>query len=130
MTTRADIVAEARAWLNVPFHHQGYSRAGCDCIGLIAGVALHCGLPGASEWQQDPNCHNYSPQPDPRLLLTLAGRFLDAVPRDNLDLADILLMRFERDPMHFALASMVRPLYVIHALSRLGRVAEHRVDLK
>ena len=39
--TRMDAVAEARAWLDTPFHHQASIKgAGCDCIGLIKGVGV------------------------------------------------------------------------------------------
>ena len=33
------IVAEARGWLGVPWRHQGRSRAGIDCVGLVVQVA-------------------------------------------------------------------------------------------
>jgi hypothetical protein len=35
---RADIVTEARAWLDVPWEHQGRSRLGVDCVGLVQKV--------------------------------------------------------------------------------------------
>lgn len=35
---RADIVAEARKWLDVPFMHQGRNRQGVDCVGLVQMV--------------------------------------------------------------------------------------------
>jgi cell wall-associated NlpC family hydrolase len=37
--TRLDVVIEARRWLGVPWRHQGRTRAGVDCVGLIALVA-------------------------------------------------------------------------------------------
>lgn len=46
MTARADVVAEARAWLGTPFHWQASLKGvGCDCKGLVAGVARELGLP-------------------------------------------------------------------------------------
>jgi cell wall-associated NlpC family hydrolase len=38
------IVAEARGWLGVPWRHQGRSRAGIDCVGLVVRVARALGL--------------------------------------------------------------------------------------
>jgi NlpC/P60 family putative phage cell wall peptidase len=39
MPTRADIVAEARAWLGTPYRHQASLKGvGCDCLGLVRGV--------------------------------------------------------------------------------------------
>ena len=38
--SRADaIVAEARAWIGTPYHHQASLKGvGCDCLGLLRGV--------------------------------------------------------------------------------------------
>jgi cell wall-associated NlpC family hydrolase len=38
--TRADIEREALSWIGVPFHHQGRSRHGVDCLGLIVCTAF------------------------------------------------------------------------------------------
>lgn len=37
--TSERIVAEARAWLGVPWRHQGRTRCGVDCVGLVVCVA-------------------------------------------------------------------------------------------
>lgn len=37
--TRERIVAEARAWIGTPYHHQASARGvGCDCLGLVRGI--------------------------------------------------------------------------------------------
>lgn len=47
MITSADVVAEARRWENTPFHWQASRRGrGCDCKGLILGVARELRIPG------------------------------------------------------------------------------------
>jgi NlpC/P60 family putative phage cell wall peptidase len=39
MTTREQIVAAARGWLDTPYHHQASVKGvGCDCLGLIRGL--------------------------------------------------------------------------------------------
>ena len=38
------IVAEARTWLGVLWRHQGRTRAGIDCVGLLVCVARALGL--------------------------------------------------------------------------------------
>jgi cell wall-associated NlpC family hydrolase len=131
MTTRQQLVDEARQWIGTPFVHQAYRKGiGADCIGLIAGVALSFAMPDAVAWAQRPDCHNYAEQPDPKMLLRLTNEFLLPVctEYDALMPADIVLMRFESDPMHFALVTSLTPFLVVHALSRLGRVAEHHID--
>lgn len=44
MTTREDIVAAARTWIGVPWRHQGRSRRGVDCAGVVARVGRDLGL--------------------------------------------------------------------------------------
>lgn len=42
---RNQIVSITRSWLHTPFHHQMRTRGvGCDCIGLIIGVAHEFGI--------------------------------------------------------------------------------------
>lgn len=46
--TRDMIVAEAREWVGTPFHwQQSVKRHGCDCKGLLVGVARELGMPEA-----------------------------------------------------------------------------------
>lgn len=37
------IVEEARKWLDVPWKHQGRSRNGIDCVGLLVAVGVELG---------------------------------------------------------------------------------------
>jgi hypothetical protein len=38
--TRPAIINAARRWISTPFHHQGrMCGVGCDCLGLIIGIA-------------------------------------------------------------------------------------------
>lgn len=39
-----DFIAAARGWIGTPCRHQGRSRAGVDCIGLVVMAARDCGL--------------------------------------------------------------------------------------
>lgn len=44
MTTPDDVIAEARKWDRVPYHHQGRVRAGVDCVGLVVVVLSALGV--------------------------------------------------------------------------------------
>lgn len=47
--TGADVVTEARSWIGTPFHWQASLKGvGCDCKGLVWGVARELGLPEAA----------------------------------------------------------------------------------
>lgn len=44
MTTRDEIIAEARSWLGVKWRHQGRTRHGLDCAGIVVVVGRALGL--------------------------------------------------------------------------------------
>lgn len=133
MTTRADLVAEARTWVGTRYHHQGRLKGvGVDCIGLIGGVALACALPGAREWAEDAPLHAYARRPDATLLMASCSRFMDRVPNaTDIQPADVLVFAIEGEPRHFALVSALRPTRVIHAYALLSarRVVEQSLPI-
>lgn len=119
MITRDDVVAEARSWLGTPFKHQGRLKLiGCDCVGLIYGVAWALG------WQYD-NVGTYNHRPHwATMAKELRARLVPIKIDETLE-ADILLMAFEREPSHLAL---ITDKGIIHAAAMLRRVVEHRLD--
>ena len=67
----------ARAWLDVPFHHQGRSRVqGIDCVGLAIVVARDLELIDAEVESTLP--HTYERIPDPKLMASLLHQHMDA----------------------------------------------------
>jgi hypothetical protein len=44
VTTRADLLAAARAYLGTPWHHMGRNRRRLDCVGLLLCAARDAGL--------------------------------------------------------------------------------------
>ncbi len=130
MTSRADVVAEARRWLGVPYAHQGRTRAGVDCGGLVGAVAVMLGRVPADWWaaQFDPLHAGYGRQPALGRLQGICERWMLRMPQARP--GDVLLMRFEAEPQHLAIAADYRHggLSMVHALARSGRVAEHRLS--
>lgn len=128
MTTRAQVVQEARSWIGTRWHHGAALKAvGTDCIGLIGGVAMVLRMQGAAAWKDDVAFKGYGRRPDPVQLLGGCEKYLDPAtgPRQ---LADILVMRFEEDPQHFGIVSALDPAYMIHAYAGARKVAENRID--
>jgi cell wall-associated NlpC family hydrolase len=115
--TRADVVAAARAYLGVPWIHQGRSRAGLDCGGLIVCVAHDLGL-----WA-DFDVSGYGREPDGAMLRQHLERQATRVLEHAL--GDILLLRFVRLPQHLAICT---ELGIIHTYAQVGAVVEHRLD--
>lgn len=116
MTTRQDIVDEARKHLGCRWVHQGRSRAGVDCVGLVIKVAHGLGLSTF-------DIADYSRQPDPAMMRALLAEHME--PASKPQLGDVLLMRFEKEPQHVAI---VTDIGIIHAYAQARRVVEHRLD--
>lgn len=130
MVSRAEIVAEAKTWKDTPYQHQQRLKGiATDCLGLIGGVALALGLPGAQQWADDPAYHCYGPIPDSKLLVSGCDQYMDRVSLDQIDIGDVLVMSFERRPQHFGIVSQVNPMYVIHAYNSVGKVVENGITM-
>lgn len=126
MIERRAIVEEAREWIGTPFAHgQMLKGVGCDCIGLIAGVAAAVGIAEAGRWRNDARFKGYGPTPDPRKLLAACAEYLDEIPVTRALIGDILQYTFSKDPMHFAILSRPSPWYVIHGYQRAKGVVEN-----
>ncbi len=122
MLARQQLIDAARDWLGVPFVHQGRSRRGVDCAGLVICVGREIGL-----LPPDYDVNGYRRSPD-GTMLTECDRRLLAV--GSLEDAHVAVMRFSEEPQHLAFVVPYRHggLAVIHALQRSGSVVEHRID--
>lgn len=121
MTTRAEIVAAARSYLGVRWHHQGRNRAGLDCIGLVIAVAKDLGL-------SDYDINGYARIPDGKTLRATMCEQMDVLKREPLP-GDVLLFAFQRNPLHTAIVTDAPiGLGMIHAFANKRMVVEHRLD--
>ena len=117
----------ARTWVGVRWKHQGQTRNGVDCLGLIGCVAAEAGISNAWITDESAEFKGYGWQPDPARIAAGCARYFDpvnGVPR----LGDVLLMKFEAEPMHFAIVSGTEPRYMIHAHAFAQKVVENRID--
>lgn len=123
MTTRADVVAQAREWIGTPFHHQARLKGvGVDCIGLVIGVARELGIVAA-----DFDIAAYPRTPD-RTLMPLADLHMQRAEPPLLS-GQIVVVDFAGDPQHFGIVAPYRHggLSMIHAASKHGEVIETRL---
>jgi NlpC/P60 family putative phage cell wall peptidase len=121
MTERHQIIAEARAWLKTPFHHQASVKGvGCDCGGLVRGVADALGI------NTDGVPSNYAREPANGMLQQILNKYLYETndPRPG----DVVLFRLLKEPQHLGI--LTAKDYVIHAYQPTGYVTEHRLDDK
>lgn len=117
MITREKFVAEARSWVGVRWLHQGRTRAGVDCIGLVLATCWALGL-------TDYDVRGYGRSPDADFMRREADRLMTRT--DDVQPGDVYLMRFAPDspPQHLAIAT---DHGLLHAWATARRVAEVRI---
>ena len=98
----ARVAAEARKWIGTPFQWgQSQKGVGCDCKGLLAGVARKLKLAEAG------NIYalkaDYDPYFDPKLLKEGIAATFD--PVDEMKPGDVLLCKLNGSPGHLAIYS-------------------------
>jgi NlpC/P60 family putative phage cell wall peptidase len=134
------IVQEARSWIGTRFHHQGrikatsQHRGGCDCIGLVIGVAEQLGVTFLQDGQRvnalAVDQTGYGKFPDGRRLQQQLGQYLQEIATTDIMPGDVLLFRFDANPQHVALVSDYgqNELGIIHCYAQVRKVVEHHLS--
>ena len=101
MTRGLEVVAAARAWLETPFvWGQSVKGVGCDCKGLVAGVARELDWPEAASVQA--LARDYR-QVDPARLKAGLRALFDHV--GTIEAGDVLLLTVAGKAQHLAIAT-------------------------
>lgn len=119
------IIAQARTWLGTPFHHQGRLKGvGCDCLGMIIGIADELQLTHDDVLLSSFDRTDYSHTPNTTALLTTMEAYLQEIT--DIQPGDIALMQIQNNPQHLGIITNYPrgKLGIIHALSGQG-VVEH-----
>ncbi len=85
MLTADSFITAARAYLGVPWQHQGRSRFGIDCVGLLVCVARDLGI-------QIEDMRAYEREPGAHDLARMLRRHCVSVPVAGMRPGDIVLM--------------------------------------
>jgi len=126
------VVDEARQWIGTPWVHQARTRGlGCDCVGLVGGVAVALGAVHARWWEQEFDLLHggYAQTPGRQMLRAACDKYMDRVA-GAAQSGDVMLMRFGPEPQHLAIyaRSDDGAETMIHAYSPAGRTVEHRIN--
>jgi len=114
----ADAFSEAaRAFVGVPFLHQGRTRNGVDCIGLVIAALTRCGI----VYYEEPPTYARRPNGD-SLLAPLRQYCTEA---DAGEPGTVVAIRFRREISHVAIMTGST---IIHAYEGVRRVVEHGYD--
>ncbi|QQP96486.1 C40 family peptidase [Lysobacter enzymogenes] len=114
----------ARGYLGSPFRHQGRSRSGLDCVGLVV-LAL------ADQGRAVADVTTYGRDPHHGLLEQhLVETFGPAIARTDLHPGDIVAIEYSGATRHVAIVGDYPGggLSLIHTDQTVGRVTEHRLD--
>lgn len=122
MTTRAEIIAEARTWIGTPWIHGGRLKGvACDCVGQMICAPRALGV-----FPPDFDIRGYGRNPEPQVMVKFLRIHMDEIPVGEATGADVLLVRPGRLPQHLQLLTFDGT--VIHAIDRKRGVREHRLD--
>lgn len=130
MVSQYEVIAQARDWIGVPFAHQGRSRSGVDCLGLLVMVAQGLALNFQCRPVRDCDDVTYGHRPDTVQLRAGLCAYLEPLSITAMQPADIVLMRVEHVPQHLAIVSdYPEPGQrgMIHAYAPARKVVEHRL---
>lgn len=123
---RQAFIAEARTYVAeaVRFRHQGRSRHGVDCAGLLLASMAAIGRPIA-------DLEAYGREPlGGGLRAMLVANLGEAIPKAEMRPGDVALMRFRGEPSHVGLLGdyLYGGLSLIHTFAQIRKVVEHRLD--
>ena len=120
---RSQVVEYARSWKDVPYRHQGRSRLGVDCAGILVEIARMVNI-------EITDVLNYSREPSTFSLKEQMDRVLCPIDRDDILPGDALLFKIDILPQHVAIVSdyLYGGLGMIHAYTKVKKVVEHRLN--
>jgi len=122
MPNRDDIVAEARKWIDVPWRHQGRTRLGIDCAGLVI-------LVGNSLDLINYDTTNYQRKTHGQDFLNHFRMNMDEKSITEVLPGDVMLFRDRQYPCHAAIVGGTpNALTIIHAYARVRKVIEERLN--
>jgi len=124
MPSRAEVIAEARRWIDTPYHHMGRNRgASCDCIGLVIGIARRLRLPCPTDRElpvYTPLPHNHIAQRTVETLMDISSK-----PRPSPGQVGLFWFRQKNHGQHFCIfGDQKGRLTMIHAYLNSDFVVE------
>lgn len=124
---REEVIRVAETWIGTRWVHQASCKgAGTDCIGLIAGVADECGSEEAHAFLCTPEWRRYGRNPQADMMFEMCDRLMDRIPSHTAEIADVLMFRQEKHPMHFGFIAPDNQM--IHAWAVVRKVVKHQLD--
>jgi cell wall-associated NlpC family hydrolase len=124
----AEVIAIARETIGTPYRHQGrVNGVALDCAGVPVHIAQRLSITLTPYTQ-------YGRTPVPLEMRAALDAHLTRVAKTDLQLADVVWIRFSREPQHLGIVAdyPLGGFSLIHAYNGAGlnKVVEHRLDLQ
>ena len=118
LVTGQSIVTEARSWLNVRWRHQGRTRQGVDCAGLVVLVGRGLGL-------VDYDSTAYDRRPEGQGFVEHLRAAMDGVPIVDAGPGDVLVFADAAYPCHCGFLTKKHEVpHLLHAHALRRKVIE------
>lgn len=129
------IIEEALGWVGTRFKHQGrlkkseHHYGGCDCLGLVIGVAKSLGIKSLTgEFLESLDNPIYPKLLNSNILLDSFNKILKQVEIIDLQVGDIILVKVNNWPQHLAIISSLSPnIKIIHSYIQVRKVIEQHL---
>ena len=124
------IVDTARSWLGTPFClHARVRSVGCDCLGLVIGVANELNL--TDKFAQPVvklDYTHYGLLNDGRILSAKLSKHFTL--SSAIEVGNLALFTFDNNPSHLGIIGDYphKRYSIIHANAVIGKVVEHRLS--
>ena len=116
MITGADIVTEARQWIGTRYVHQGRTRYGVDCVGLV--ICVRDAVEPAPELMAEITNYARNPQAE---LIKRAEKYCTRLTQPEPGCVILIKWFNDKDPSHAAICTGPT---MIHSYKNAGKVVE------
>ncbi len=122
MNIQERFIEQAIIWANnhVPYLHRGVTRFGCDCTGLIIGIARELGFMGeyklrnySPDWNKHSGAGNY--------IAEEIGKIANEIPKPQTENGDLVIIRFYKCLAHVGILIDKDNGKFVHSLDRSKR---------
>jgi len=120
------IVKEAEKLIGTPFCSHGRDERGLDCFGVVVCAGVNAGVFDIKDDFRD-----YTPNPDPKLVIKEANRLFVLREDNTIQNGDIVIIKIAGNPIHMGLyISNSNGEFIIHILNNSKGAVLDRFDVK
>lgn len=104
----------AREWVGVRYRHRGITKNGCDCTGMLIGIAKSLGYLAKYKlrmYQRDWNLHSAASD----FVIEELEKFGDEIPNSEMQNGDVVVFRLGKCPAHVGIMVDIAKRLFVHS---------------